>query len=1037
MRPITLTISAFGPYAEKTVLNFDELGMQRLFVITGPTGAGKTTVFEAILYALYGKLSKKGMDPASLRCDFLKPEDDILTFVDFVFEIGGKQYHIHRQPKQWVAKKRGDGKREVSQEVVLECIGHADFLPLTKISEVDAKIVELIGLEEEQFKKIVMLPQGAFQEFLISGTKEKSELLRNIFNTGLYDLALQRLKSRVSKMSGDYERVRMQYQAQCAMLKADIAISYGEFPSTDEVNYLVQVTAAEEAKIADYSEQVQKADNAYKEAIDVLNKQKQHNEDVRKWQEALADKAVLEKRSADIQMMKQRVIEAEKAEGVALKEARFEDEQAQRQTQRQGLLETSVQCHRLAQECTKANERYLQALEEKKTADTAFQSVPELSNKLALLQQYLQKKEVLEEAQRSCDEMQRQQKTAEQEVNEISTALKRAEKAAQDQQKAQSEHAKKQVILAQLNQTLQEERLRFKKASQVLSREEKLQSVIKEADEMAAILTQKEAELQKARAQNRQHVAASLAVNLKEDEPCPVCGAVHHPNVAVDGGENVAEETLVEARDQAQKAYLRVQATVEQERLWLDNEMKELLEMNPSLINIEAISGFLTDLTEKGKQNRHLADQLNKKLDELAQQAMNYEKEADELESLKQKQLVLQQAHTDVVTRLGQAQGMLQQTRKEIQNLEADRALDKDEDVKALADEIEAIQQRHQRANDSFNLAQEAHAKLLLDKTAVESALSEKKARLADTERAAQALQAAFTEARDDIFENEDVYLAAKADIADKAILKQQIEQYNHAWTQAVTTCDMLEERVKAQKEIVDLQALESKCQALQVALEEANTLLSEQKALCQSNAKILADIRKLLSEFKDIEQQYAVLGQLRDVLDGKNRFNMRFETFAQAYYFESMLEHANARLARMTHGRYSFKRKDTVRDGRKQAGLDLDVMDQYTGRARDVATLSGGESFKASLSLALGLADVVTSESGGVELSTIFIDEGFGTLDDESLDDTVETLLQLQDSGRLVGVISHVAELKERIPAHLVVSSGKRGSQAHFEVRE
>lgn len=169
----------------------------------------------------------------------------------------------------------------------------------------------------------------------------------------------------------------------------------------------------------------------------------------------------------------------------------------------------------------------------------------------------------------------------------------------------------------------------------------------------------------------------------------------------------------------------------------------------------------------------------------------------------------------------------------------------------------------------------------------------------------------------------------------------------------------------------------------------------------------------------------------------GKIVLNMRFETFAQAYYFESMLEHANARLARMTHGRYSFKRKDTVRDGRKQAGLDLDVMDQYTGRARDVATLSGGESFKASLSLALGLADVVTSESGGVELSTIFIDEGFGTLDDESLDDTVETLLQLQDSGRLVGVISHVAELKERIPAHLVVSSGKRGSQAHFEVRE
>ena len=222
-----------------------------------------------------------------------------------------------------------------------------------------------------------------------------------------------------------------------------------------------------------------------------------------------------------------------------------------------------------------------------------------------------------------------------------------------------------------------------------------------------------------------------------------------------------------------------------------------------------------------------------------------------------------------------------------------------------------------------------------------------------------------------------------------------------------------------------------------QAKVEEANTLLSEQKARCKSNASIMKDIQNLLTQFKALENDYASLGQLRDVLDGKNRFNMRFEIFAQAYYFESMLEHANARLARMTHGRYSFRRKESVRDGRKQAGLDLDVMDQYTRRARDVATLSGGESFKASLSLALGLADVVTGESGGVELSTIFIDEGFGTLDDESLDDTVETLLQLQDSGRLVGVISHVAELKERIPAHLVVTSGKRGSHAHFEVRE
>ena len=151
MRPITLTLSAFGPYAGETTLDFSELGAERLFVITGPTGSGKTTVFEAILYALYGKLSKKGMDPASLRCDFLKPDDDRITFVDFTFEISGKRFHIHRQPKQNVAKKRGSGRRELGQEALLECVGHEDFLPLTKIGEVDRKIVDLVGLDEEQF----------------------------------------------------------------------------------------------------------------------------------------------------------------------------------------------------------------------------------------------------------------------------------------------------------------------------------------------------------------------------------------------------------------------------------------------------------------------------------------------------------------------------------------------------------------------------------------------------------------------------------------------------------------------------------------------------------------------------------------------------------------------------------------------------------------------------------------------------------------------------------------------------------------------
>ena len=360
-----------------------------------------------------------------------------------------------------------------------------------------------------------------------------------------------------------------------------------------------------------------------------------------------------------------------------------------------------------------------------------------------------------------------------------------------------------------------------------------------------------------------------------------------------------------------------------------------------------------------------------------------------------------------------------------------------DADPAALTREIDAISARHQAAKQALETAQRAHEQAQLAQVRAASAQAQAEARLEELRRSADDHAHAFAQARDAIFATEADYLSAKADIPGAALLQQEIDAFSEALTRATTLHEDLAQRLQDDRTLHDLEAGEARRKEAEQRLNAAKDVLAAHKTRCASNRALIAQIAQLLDAFKEMEAHYALLGKLRDVLDGKNHFNMRLETFAQAYYFEQMLIGANVRLARMTHGRYSFRRKEMVSDARRQAGLDLDVMDQYTGRARDVSTLSGGESFKASLSLALGLADVVTSESGGVELSTIFIDEGFGTLDEESLDDTVETLISLQDSGRLVGVISHVAELKERIPAHLVVESGSGGSQAHFEVRE
>ena len=326
MRPITLTLSAFGPYAGETTLDFSELGAERLFVITGPTGSGKTTVFEAILYALYGKLSKKGMDPASLRCDFLKPDDDRITFVDFTFEISGKRFHIHRQPKQSVAKKRGSGRRELGQEALLECVGHEDFLPLTKIGEIDRKIVDLVGLDEEQFKKIVMLPQGAFQEFLVSSTKDKIELLRQIFDTSLYDLALQRIKSRVSDVTGAYAELKADYRSKTALLRFEEFIAFGEQPSQDVLAQMEALAKADEARQESLQQTVDDANAIYLAALEVLNREAQHNADVRKWQQAEAELTALRTRQPQIAALGGRVRAADQARSLADKETRAAEE---------------------------------------------------------------------------------------------------------------------------------------------------------------------------------------------------------------------------------------------------------------------------------------------------------------------------------------------------------------------------------------------------------------------------------------------------------------------------------------------------------------------------------------------------------------------------------------------------------------------------------------------------------------------------------------------------------------------------------------
>ena len=1037
MRPITLKISAFGPYAKETTLHFDELGQQRLFVITGPTGSGKTTIFEAILYALYGRLSKKGMDPSSLRCDFLPPEDDSVTYVELEFEIGAKRYKIHRQPKKMVAKKRGSGQKEIGQEVSLSCVGHEQFLPLTKISEVDAKIVELIGLEEEQFKKIVMLPQGAFQEFLVSNTKEKIELLRNIFNTSLYDQALQAMKSQAQAMTAEYSDIKTRYQSFVGMLVLDEVYVAGDYPSKESIEQLEALLTNDEKKTASLEAEVAEMSERLKLANDALGLLKSHNEDVEKWQMAEKNLQALRAQEAAMDAIKIRIEAAEQASPIMLKEKQWQMADDDLAQLKKALLQQEVAAKTCADKKNLAQEGHALAEAQMRHAKEKAEDIPALKQELENAKQYLGEKEAHQKAQESLASSQKIYQQLDKDIDELQNTIQLLEA----RQNLKQANLQKKVALdlscTKLEHALEEERQLFKDVKKYIELARERHVAEKECQEAKRELAEKEEDLAKARGQNRQHAAHHLAKGLVEGEACPVCGAIHHPSLALDDSPETDEERFVQARDEAMNTYLAALAGFEQKTKTVEEAQAALAEKAPDFAKSESAEHYLKQCENRGIEKK-------KELDGMALQRQTLEQKiADEAHleqhlSDKKESLSIKRAeYTAIVATVSQVETTEASLRTSLKAMEKKYGFTESIDMMALEQTIERLAHdniQKQKAYEQTGVALDDAKTALIE---AESAIRQAKAQIEQQEAHVKVLKDAFESACNHAFVNDNDYKQAKADTKEKSLLQANRQAYLQDLAKAETSHKLYKERLKDDFSIKDISAQEALCIQAQQVADEAVSKRAAHQSRCRSNRTLQNNIDALYQSFAHLENDYATVEALKQILDGRNKLNMRFETFAQAYYFEQMLHHANVRLAGMTNGRYSFRRKEMVSDARKQAGLDLDVMDQYTGRARDVATLSGGESFKASLSLALGLADVVTSESGGVELSTIFIDEGFGTLDEESLDDTVETLVNLQDSGRLVGVISHVSELKERIGAHLMVTSTTSGSHAHFEVRD
>lgn len=1033
MKPLKLTMTAFGPYRDTEIIDFTRLDGHRLFVVSGNTGAGKTSIFDAICFALYGSASGDDRhDSRMLRSHFA--DDQVHTSVDFQFELKGRTYRVFRQiPHVKAGNKVATGERYELYEVT----GDTE-LPLTDrfiVSQVDDKLRSLIGLTKEQFSQIVMLPQGEFQRLLTSETDNKEEILRRIFRTGLYKLLAEHLNEKRKELQQLCSELNSIRDYHIGNVRGALAGREGsalqELFSRQHWN-TYQVLEALEQELAFYGEelcglrqQLQDGTLRLQEETEAYHRAKSLNEQLRILEQKRAELQALSDREDEVKKQELRVALAERALQLQVYE-RHDAEQAAETEQAAARLTAAVAEDEQAGKALEAAGEAFK-LEEGRQADRE-QAVRDLER----LQSYVPTVRELSD---------REQRVARLEAETAS--LRQQSEGVQGELTArQSERSAAAAELRRLEEQVQElpqktERLLVLRQQAVLL-QEYLGTEKKAADarQSAARLEQAagQAGRQLAEVENRwlEGQAGLLALHLHDGEPCPVCGSASHPHKAVPGADIPTREELEELRRQtsaAEKEHLEARARLEELEQQLVGKGRQLQEQGfnsraPGLPGqgdtTAKLQAAYDALVREGKALAAEEKQLRQeqaRLTVLKRELDGADQRLEELRGQREELMGRYNGrHTEFVTEQALLVQALAALPEELRSLTA---------LMARIREGEAARERLELAWRNVQAAyQEASARRIRGASArshAEAALLEARAK---QERARVSLLQALEQAG---FATEAEYMAAKLPEAERNRLKEQISAHRTLLAAVTRQVEELSATLAGAKQ-QDMALLEEALLERRKHTDALRAELMQMESLLERGNGLKAGIIAADDNCQAAEREFQQVRELYDVVRGDNPRKISFERYLQIEFLENIIHHANGRLQRMSGGQYYLVRSDRTEKRGKQSGLGFDVFDNYTGQLRDVKTLSGGEKFNASLCLALGMADVIQAYEGGISLETMFIDEGFGSLDEESLGKAIETLVELQQSGRMIGIISHVQELKQAIPAVLEVRKTREG---------
>lgn len=1040
MRPIKLTISAFGPYASKQVIDFEELKGRNIFVISGKTGAGKTTIFDAISYALYGEASGESRETDSLRSHFA--DDNTETYVELEFELRGEKYTVNRVPKQKKKKARGEGYTEKSADATLTL---PDGKVITKVKNVTDKIIEILGITREQFKQIVMLAQGEFKKLLLADSVEREGIFRKIFNTYDFEKIQAELKDKAANLSKNRTKSKHEMEINLKNIKGehDIVIDeYVDFPLVIEKlkdllerDNNIYKTLNEEGKEVDNNLQVKNQEKAIIETNNNLLKEK---EIITKALEELLSKedeyknkskTIIDGKNAkEVKYIEDKLIETtkkltkrEEDYNLSLKNIdslKLKQEEANKLLQ----IEESKECDR---EKLSVEINNLNKLEEK------IIELDSLNNKVMHLKQSAENSKLqIINNKKETEELKKSKEEKELQLKDIATL--------------ETKKVELESDIKAKNKTLDEVRELFKVIRSFQNTYIEHNNKAKEYKEFEVEYKKVKENYEKMDDLYKKEQAGILASKLQENEPCPVCGSTNHPNKATIK-ENLkipTKEELKVAKENLDKLEKENLEKINNLTTLNSNKTTYLEQVNNHLSMLSATLNIdKTFNSETAKVVKNLGTELKSVIDKLKDELLKVidkislkEKIEKELNLItttinerEQSLIKLEECEKNYTTELTQNITKIDEYKKEItENIT---------DLKTLNNLIEV-------KTKELNISKEKLAKLRLENENLAKKLEGENSTSKEINKSIEELKleiannkANFNEAiKEQGFDNIQTYEDAKLQISMVESLEKEVENYN---SELKLTKAKQEDIINKTKDIVfmDITTIDEEIRSIQNNKKELESKLRELHAIIVGNKTILKNVENLNIEFKEIEEEYKVVGELADLANGKKAPYISFERYILASYFEDIIEAANIRLEKMTGDRFSLIRKTSKSKGAGQKGLELEIYDNYTDSSRDVSSLSGGESFKASLSLALGLSDIVQSNAGGVSLDTMFVDEGFGTLDPQSLDNAIDSLLELQRGGRLVGIISHVEELKERIDAKLEVTSTSKGSKVEFNI--